>query len=298
MVFLLYNKILLRVLVLLAGAGIGLAAWYYITLSALKLPEQGARDAMAIISFLIAAWLVMLIAEVVDNHYVRVFGCLCAGLGAFVSFPWVFVTDGPKLAQLEGGRNGMALVSLGFWGAMGIALLMLVLLVWRLVLDRLTYGRPPLAATHADVPAGAAPIPGAAPLRQPEAALDALPPIPLDTSPLLVATPAMAPAVSADRPSAPVARLTGIGGMYLGTVFELAPGQFTIGRLEADLLLSGDHQVSRRHAQLSVTPDGSASISDLGSTNGVLVNNQRVQSMVLCPGDVLQIGTSLFKVEG
>jgi pSer/pThr/pTyr-binding forkhead associated (FHA) protein len=86
--------------------------------------------------------------------------------------------------------------------------------------------------------------------------------------------------------------------MYLGTVFDLTPGRFTVGRQEADLLLSGDNQVSRQHAQLVVSPEGIATVTDLGSTNGTLVNNQRVQSLVLGPGDVLQIGTSMFKVEG
>lgn len=295
MVYLLYNKFLLRVFVLLTGAGIGLAAWRYVALSALKLPEQGARDALAIISFLIASWLVMLIAEVLDNHYARAFGCLCVGLGAYVSYPWIFRIDGPKLAELAGGKAGMQQVALGFWGAAGIAALMLLLLVWRLVLDRLTYGRPPLSAAHADVKLGPALPAVAAP---PKAEPDGLPPIPLDTSPLLVAPAVREQLAAPQRDGAPVQRLTGIGGMCLGTVFELKPGQYTLGRVEAELLLEGDNQVSRRHAQLKIEQDGMATLSDLGSTNGTFVNNQRIQSIQLCPGDVVQIGTSSFKVEG
>lgn len=295
MVYLLYNKFLLRVFVLLTGAGIGVAAWQYVALSAIKLPEQGARDALAIISFLIAAWLVMLIAEVLDNHYARAFGCLCVGLGAYISYPWIFRIDGPKLAEVAGGQAGMQLVALGFWAASGIAALMLLLLVWRLVLDRLTYGRPPLRAAHADVKLGpATPAATAPPKAQPEG----LAPIPIDTSPLLVTSAAPEQLFAPQRTAAPVRRLTGIGGMGLGTVFEIEPGQHVIGRVDAELLLADDNQVSRRHAQLNVEQDGLATLSDLGSTNGTFVNNQRVQSIQLCPGDVVQVGTSSFKVEG
>src|SRR5690606_28663977 len=76
MIYIFYNKILLRLLVVLCGLGIGLATWKYVGLSAEKLPEQGSRDALAIVSFLIAGWLVMLIAEVVDQHYMRAFAAL------------------------------------------------------------------------------------------------------------------------------------------------------------------------------------------------------------------------------
>src|SRR6266404_4470780 len=69
MVFVFYNKLLLRAFVFLTGALSAVCAWHYIALSAQKLGAGGVRDALAIISFLVAGWLVMLIAEVVDNHY-------------------------------------------------------------------------------------------------------------------------------------------------------------------------------------------------------------------------------------
>jgi hypothetical protein len=141
---------------------------------------------------------------------------------------------------------------------------------------------------------GPAPAVIAAPKVEP----DGLAPIPLDTSPLTVASAAPAQIFAPQRAAAPVRRLTGIGGMCLGAVFELQPGQHVIGRVDAELLLADDNQVSRRHAQLTIEPDGMATLSDLGSTNGTFVNNQRVQSIQLCPGDVVQIGTSSFKVEG
>jgi len=295
MAFLLYNKLLLRLLVILSGIAVGAATYYYVTLSGQKLPEHGVTDALAIISFLIAGWLVMAIAEVIDNHYARVFGCLCIGLGGYMSFPWVFRTDGPKLAELPGGAEGMRIVTLGFWAAIGLAAVMLVLLVWRLILDRVTYGRRPRAVARDDTALGQRPAGMGEPQRSPE-----LPPIPIDASPLAVgSTPAgEAPATpAAPREPAPVSKLVGIGGVYLGTEFALAPGDHLLGRAEAEFLLANDNQVSRRHAQLSVTPDGIATITDLGSTNGTYLNDSRVTSVALAPGDILRIGTSLFKAE-
>jgi len=295
MVFLFYNKWLLRALVLLAGLGVALTAWYYIGLSVEKMPEQGLRDAAAIISFFVAGWLVMLIAEVVDHHYVRALGCLCLGLGGFVSHPWVFNVDGPKLAQLPDGANGMRLVGLGFWGALGLAALMFAILVTRLVLDRLHYGRRPAPVTRMDVSLGARPAGMGAP--PPPAAL---PPIPIDTSPLnFSAQPAQTPPPVAAPPRAvaPVSTLTGIGGLYLGSRFTLSPGEHTLGRQDAEVLLANDNQISRKHATITVAPDGIATLADAGSTNGTFVNDMRVTSMQLAPGDVIRVGTTLFKVE-
>lgn len=304
MVFLFYNKWLLRALMLLAGLGVALTAWYYIGLSVEKMPEQGLRDSAAIISFFVAGWLVMLIAEVVDNHYVRALGCLCLGLGGFVSYRWVFQVDGPKLAELPDGASGMQLVRLGFWGALVLAAAMFVILVIRLVLDRLHFGRRPAPVARMDVNLGARPAGmGAPPVP------DALPPIPIDTSPLNVsAQPAVPPAAPAGpaaveppaappRNAAPVSALTAIGGLYLGSRFELTPGEHSVGRQDAEVLLANDMQVSRKHATISVAPDGMATLSDAGSTNGTFVNDARVTSMQLAPGDVIRIGTTLFKVE-
>ena len=47
--------------------------------------------------------------------------------------------------------------------------------------------------------------------------------------------------------------------------------------------------VSRHHAQLVTSPDGSV-IEDLNSTNGVYLNGKRVRRHRLTPGDVIKIG--------
>jgi len=291
MVFLFYNKILLRVLVVLTGGPIALTSWHYVSLSVQKLGTSGARDALAIISFFIAGWLVMVVAEVVDNHYVRVFGCLCVALGAFISYRWLFVVDGPVLQQLPAGPTSMHAIYLSYWAAIVIAMVMFALLVTRLVLDRINYGRTPLAVTRADIKLGPRPEGTGAPPAQPE-----LPPIPVDTA-MPVAETMTAPAAPSERQEGPVAKLIGIGGMYLGMEYQLEPGEHTIGRQEAQLMLADDKQVSRHHATLAVAEDQTTTLTDSNSTNGTFVNDQRITSMTLAPGDIIRLGTTLFKVE-
>ncbi|HLH14425.1 MAG TPA: DUF3662 and FHA domain-containing protein, partial [Solirubrobacteraceae bacterium] len=70
------------------------------------------------------------------------------------------------------------------------------------------------------------------------------------------------------------------------------PGGGTLGRSrECDVVLD-DAGVSRRHAQLHPGADG-WTVEDLGSTNGVRVNGQRVRgSRLLRAGDRLELGNT------
>lgn len=299
MVFLFYNKWLIRLLVVLVGACIAMVGWNYTSLSVAKLPQQGLQDSLAIISFLIAGWLVMLIAEVVDNHYVRVLGCLCLLLGAFVSFGWIFRIDGPKLIELPAGPAAMSQAGLGFWLAVALTLIMLFLLVARLIMDKANMGRVPVAAAKQDVDLGkVSEVVTEAKPAEPE--LEPIPvSLPKDDA-AAVAEPSQPAAQPAEAPAhapGPVSALTGISGVYLGSHFELKPGSMTIGRQGADIELANDNQVSRNHAQLQVADDGIVTVSDSGSTNGTFVNDQRVDSCQLAPGDTVRIGTTLFKAE-
>ena len=52
-----------------------------------------------------------------------------------------------------------------------------------------------------------------------------------------------------------------------------------------------DPGVSRRHAQITVA-DGRSTISDLGSTNGTLVDGQKVTTSVLADGAVIRLGST------
>ncbi|MCS7300417.1 MAG: FHA domain-containing protein, partial [Fimbriimonadales bacterium] len=83
-----------------------------------------------------------------------------------------------------------------------------------------------------------------------------------------------------------------------GQAFELAGDLVTIGR-EAihPIALVNDMGVSRTHAQITRQGDQTL-IEDLGSTNGTYVNGIRITAPTpIKPGDTLQLGASLFRVE-
>lgn len=68
----------------------------------------------------------------------------------------------------------------------------------------------------------------------------------------------------------------------------------TIGRApESDLCLT-ESSVSRRHAVVSIGPNG-AFIEDLRSVNGVTVNRQRVRHARIADGDVIELGVRRFR---
>ena len=84
-----------------------------------------------------------------------------------------------------------------------------------------------------------------------------------------------------------------------GTVRDmpLAGELITIGRLpECDVVLE-DKGASRRHAQIRLR-DGEATITDLGSTNGTMLNGSPIQSRPLSHGDRITIGATLIEYEG
>ena len=73
----------------------------------------------------------------------------------------------------------------------------------------------------------------------------------------------------------------------------------TIGRgSDADLRIN-DPGVSRLHAEIRVSgsgPDRRIELLDPGSTNGVLVNGQKVQHSLLSDGTRIQVGSTRMLV--
>jgi ABC-type multidrug transport system ATPase subunit len=70
-----------------------------------------------------------------------------------------------------------------------------------------------------------------------------------------------------------------------------------IGRIpDNDLVLAGQLDVSRHHAELRKSAAGTYEIVDLGSHNGTFVNGRRVSSAVLSETDIVSIGRSTFRL--
>lgn len=84
-----------------------------------------------------------------------------------------------------------------------------------------------------------------------------------------------------------------------GRTYPLQMGSTVIGRGDRANLRLPDVGISRRHARLDFD-GGQVVLTDLGSTNGTMVNGQRVSAVALNPGDMIQLGTTTltFRVDG
>ncbi|MDQ2799656.1 MAG: FHA domain-containing protein [Armatimonadota bacterium] len=82
--------------------------------------------------------------------------------------------------------------------------------------------------------------------------------------------------------------------------YPLLPGLTTFGRrADNSVILPNDPYVSGSHAQIH-SEDGLFRVTDTGSTNGTLLNGQRLapnEPVVLTPGDVILIGGSALRFE-
>jgi S1-C subfamily serine protease len=72
----------------------------------------------------------------------------------------------------------------------------------------------------------------------------------------------------------------------------------TVGRdSDCSLVLGDDERVSRQHASFTPQPDGSVMVSDLGSTNGVLVAGRRItEPTPVTTGAIVRIGRTTVAV--
>ena len=69
----------------------------------------------------------------------------------------------------------------------------------------------------------------------------------------------------------------------------------TIGRDENNHIVLADPTVSRNHARV-VFANGNWVVEDLGSANGIVVNERRLTRAILSPGDTLSIGKTSFRL--
>lgn len=127
---------------------------------------------------------------------------------------------------------------------------------------------------HPAVPRSAPSHNGSGPQHQPSAA--AVPP---------------APSAAIPAPRSAVRHSLVIDGP--NTRYPLDEGSNVIGRSQDAKVKLPDTGVSRRH--VDVTVDGDVAVAhDLGSTNGSIVNGQRIAAQELRDGDVIRIGHSVL----
>jgi pSer/pThr/pTyr-binding forkhead associated (FHA) protein len=79
-----------------------------------------------------------------------------------------------------------------------------------------------------------------------------------------------------------------------GSEYPLLAGRTILGRgPDVDLVFEDDH-LSRQHVAFELTSEG-FQVLDLGSTNGILVNDQPVDAVLLQHGDRIALGQLTFQ---
>ncbi|HEX2870124.1 MAG TPA: FHA domain-containing protein [Polyangiaceae bacterium] len=140
---------------------------------------------------------------------------------------------------------------------------------------------PPLPAPGSALPAPTRRAPGPPPPPMPSGGARSMPPPPPPGRP----APAAPPPPAAPGSTAG-AKLT---ISYQGETFPVTKDRFIIGRgkQSSDLTIK-DPNVSRQHAMIEFS-NGQYYIVDMGSTNGVEYNGQRVQRKVISEGDSFRV---------
>ena len=96
-------------------------------------------------------------------------------------------------------------------------------------------------------------------------------------------------------PAAPVtARLIVRRPSGAQEVVPLGAAPVTVGRADGNTVVIKDDWVSRRHLEIAPGADGIYHARDLGSSNGLTINGQRMQFAPLRPGDLIQLGQNLL----
>ena len=71
----------------------------------------------------------------------------------------------------------------------------------------------------------------------------------------------------------------------------------TVGREPTAEITIDDPSISRRHCQFLLDPYGSLGVRDMGSKNGVYVEQRRVDKAIVGPGTELRIGLITLRAE-
>lgn len=92
-------------------------------------------------------------------------------------------------------------------------------------------------------------------------------------------------------PPPPQGQLEFIHGPLSGQIIDLVATVTTIGSQNGNTIVLPDPAVSRKHVGIRRDASG-YELADLGSTNGVYVNGQRLPKRILAAGDIVRIGQS------
>ena len=84
-------------------------------------------------------------------------------------------------------------------------------------------------------------------------------------------------------------------GGEIGMIYRSRGETITIGREGNDVNFLDDPFISGKHAQVSITPDGQVTLTDLGSKNGTFVKIN--EEGLLNHGDYVFLGQQLLRVE-
>ena len=105
---------------------------------------------------------------------------------------------------------------------------------------------------------------------------------------------AHAPASGKSQPTV----LVIVDGPLAGTTATLTAQPITLGRAPDNAIILDDEFVSAHHARVFRDPaTGSWAVEDLNSTNGTVVNGQRIRGAVMLPvGVLVRIGATTFEL--
>lgn len=89
-------------------------------------------------------------------------------------------------------------------------------------------------------------------------------------------------------------RLVTLTGAAKGEAYVLVGNRIVLGRGDKTDIRLNDTKTSREHAEIARVGDAWV-VTDLGSQNGIMVNDKKVNQQTLAEGDKLIIGQTVFK---
>ncbi len=95
---------------------------------------------------------------------------------------------------------------------------------------------------------------------------------------------------------APMSKLVALSEGLTGRTYELKVDKTTIGRLEDNSVQIAEPSVSSHHCEVHLK-GSDVFIKDLNSTNGTIINGEKISEASLKPGQLLRLGNVEFRLE-